>query len=212
MNPIMEELKKTGIIPVVVLNRVEDALPLAKALRDAGMNCAEITFRTAAAKESIEKILEVYPDMCVGAGTVLTTEQMDDAVKAGAKFIVSPGFDPTLIYHAMDLNVPVLPGVLTPSEIQQAMGFDLSVLKFFPAEPSGGIKMIKAISAAFPGITFMPTGGISPDNVRDYLNEKCIFGCGGSWMVKGKLIDEGNFEKIKELTEEAVKIVKEVRP
>ena len=209
---IYEQVYKTGIVPVVVLNDAKDAEPLAKALIEGGLPCAEVTFRTAAAEESIRRISEKYPDMFVGAGTVLTIEQVNRAVKAGAKFIVSPGLTPEIVRYCQNIGIPVFPGVVTPSEIQTALNLGLKVVKFFPAEPSGGLKMIQAMGAAFVGLKFMPTGGINAQNVVDYLkDDKHILACGGSWMVKGSLIDAGEFDKIRDMAAEAAAIVKEIR-
>ncbi|MBQ9910448.1 MAG: bifunctional 4-hydroxy-2-oxoglutarate aldolase/2-dehydro-3-deoxy-phosphogluconate aldolase [Lachnospiraceae bacterium] len=209
---IYEQVYKTGIVPVVVLNDAKDAEPLAKALIEGGLPCAEVTFRTAAAEESIRIMSEKFPDMFVGAGTVLTVEQVNRAVKAGAKFIVSPGLTPEIVKYCQNIGVPVFPGVVTPSEIQTALNLGLKVVKFFPAEPSGGLKMIQAMGAAFVGLKFMPTGGINAQNVVDYLkDEKHILACGGSWMVKGSLIEAGEFDKIREMAAEAAAIVKEIR-
>ena len=209
---IYEQVYKTGIVPVVVLNDAKDAEPLAKALIEGGLPCAEVTFRTAAAEESIRIMSEKFPDMFVGAGTVLTIEQVNRAVKAGAKFIVSPGLTPEIVKYCQNIGVPVFPGVVTPSEIQTALNLGLKVVKFFPAEPSGGLKMIQAMCAAFVGLKVMPTGGINAQNVVDYLkDEKHILACGGSWMVKGSLIEAGEFDKIREMAAEAAAIVKEIR-
>ena len=211
MNPILEQLSKFGVVPVVVLNDAKDAEPLAKALCDGGLPCAEVTFRTAAAEESIRTMTEKYPEMLVGAGTVLTTEQVDRAVAAGAKFIVSPGFDPEIVDYCLEKEILVLPGCVTPSEVAQGVKRGLKVLKFFPAEQYGGVATIKAMAAAYVGIQFMPTGGINPKNVKDYLACDKTFACGGSWMVKGDMIEAGEFDKIEALTKEAVAIIKEVR-
>ena len=211
MNPILEQLSKFGVVPVVVLNDAKDAEPLAKALCDGGLPCAEVTFRTAAAEESIRTMTEKYPEMLVGAGTVLTTEQVDRAVAAGAKFIVSPGFDPEIVDYCLEKEILVLPGCVTPSEVAQGVKRGLKVLKFVPAEQYGGVATIKAMAAAYVGIQFMPTGGINPKNVKDYLACDKIFACGGSWMVKGDVIEAGEFDKIEALTKEAVAIIKEVR-
>lgn len=211
MSEILEQLSKFGVVPVVVLNAVKDAKPLAKALCEGGLPCAEVTFRTAAAEESIRVMTETYPEMLVGAGTVLTMEQVDRAVAAGAKFIVSPGFDPEIVDYCLEKGILVLPGCVTPSEVAQGVKRGLKVLKFFPAEQFGGVATIKAMAAAYVGIQFMPTGGINPKNVRDYLSCDKIFACGGSWMVKGDLIAAGEFEKITEMTREAVALVKEIR-
>lgn len=211
MTEMMKQLQKIGIIPVVVLNDAKDALPLAECLVKGGLPCAEVTFRTAAAEESIRQMAKAYPDMIIGAGTVLTCEQADRAIDAGAKFIVSPGFNPKVTEYVLKRGIPMTPGVCTPTEIEAALQFDLDVLKFFPAEPSGGLKMIKALAAPYVGINFMPTGGISAANVRDYLAYDRIVACGGSWMVNGSLVKEGKFDEIEKLVREAADIVKEIR-
>lgn len=211
MSPVLEQLSDFGIVPVVVLNDVKDAEPLAKALCEGGLPCAEVTFRTAAAQESIRIMTEAYPQMVVGAGTVLTTEQVDRAVEAGAKFIVSPGFDPEIVDYCLEKGIPVMPGTVTPSEVAQCVKRGLKVVKFFPAEQSGGVAAIKAMGAAYVGLKFMPTGGINAKNIISYLECDKIFACGGSWMVKGDLIAAGEFDQIKMLTQEAVEIVKKVR-
>lgn len=211
MNEVLEKIGQIGIVPVVVIEDAKDALPLGKALMEGGLPCAEVTFRTAAAEESIRIMAEKFPNMLVGAGTVLTVEQVDRAVAAGAKFIVSPGTNPKVVAHCVEIGIPVAPGTCTPSDVEQALEFGLDVVKFFPAEPSGGLKFIKAIAAPYVGMKFMPTGGINAENVREYLAYNRILACGGSWMVKGDLIKAGDFEKIKELTKEAAEIVKEVR-
>ena len=215
MSNISEEIfsrfEQVGIIPVVVLNDAKDALPLGKALMEGGLPAAEVTFRTEAAEESIRIMSENFPDMLVGAGTVLTKEQVDRAVNAGAKFIVSPGFDPEIVKYCLSKDIPVCPGTQTASEMIAAMNLGLTKVKFFPAENAGGLKMIKAIGAALTALKFMPTGGISADNVREYLKSDKIFCCGGSWMVKGDMIKAGDFELIKSKVAEAAAIVKEVR-
>ena len=211
MNDMMKKLNRIGIVPVVVLESAEDALPLAEQLAAGGLPCAEVTFRTAAAEESIRRMAKAFPDLIVGAGTVLTCEQADRAVDAGAKFIVSPGFNPKVTEHVLKKGVPMTPGVCTPTEIEAALQFDLDVLKFFPAEPSGGLKMIKALAAPYVGLHFMPTGGINADNVRDYLKYDRIVACGGSWMVSGSLVKEGKFDEIENMVREAAAIVKEIR-
>ena len=211
MNPVLEKIQKTGIIPVVVLNDVKDAEPLAKALIEGGLPCAEVTFRTDAAEESIRIMKEKFPEMLVGAGTVLTTEQVDRAVAAGAEFIVSPGLNPRIVKYCVEKNIPITPGCANASDIEQAIENGLEVVKFFPAEPAGGLKMIKALAAPYVGVKFMPTGGINANNVKDYLAYDRIIACGGSWMVSGDLVKAGDFEKITELTKEAAAIVKEMR-
>lgn len=208
---INDELRKYGVVPVVVLDDSKDALPLAKALVDGGLPCAEVTFRTSAAKEAIHLMVEAYPDMLVGAGTVLNIEQAKDAINVGAKFIVSPGFDDDLVRYCKENNIPVFPGVVTPTEVMKALKYDLKVLKFFPAENYGGLATIKALSAPFNNIQFMPTGGINSKNIKDYLANNKIIACGGSWMVKKDLINDGKFDVIESLVKEAVSIVKEIR-
>ncbi len=211
MNELYNQIKETGIIPVVVLDDAKDALPLAKALTEGGLPCAEVTFRTAAAAESIRLMTQHYPEMLVGAGTVLTTEQVDQAIEAGAKFIVSPGLNPRIVKYCLSKNVPMIPGCSNPSDMEQALELGLSVVKFFPAEPAGGLKYIKAVAAPYTSLSFMPTGGISPANVSEYLAYDRILACGGSWMVKGSLVKEGNFAEIKRLTEEAAALAKAAR-
>lgn len=208
---IFEQFSKIGIIPVVVLDDAKDAEPLARALCEGGLPCAEVTFRTAAAAESIRIMSEKFPDMLVGAGTVLTPAQVDEAIACGAKFIVSPGFNPTVVKYCLDKGIPVTPGTQTPSDMEKAIEMGLDVVKFFPAEPSGGLTMIKAVAAPYVGLRFMPTGGISAKNVREYLAYDRIIACGGSWMVRGDLVREGRFEEIKALVSEAAAIVREVR-
>ena len=203
MKTIEETFAELKVVPVVVLDDVKDAEPLAKALVEGGLPCAEVTFRTEAAAESIRIMTEVYPDMLVGAGTVLTTEQVDKAVESGAKFIVSPGFDPEIVDYCIEKNIPVFPGCISPSEVAQVVKRGLKVVKFFPAEQSGGLAMIKAMAAPYNMLKFMPTGGINTKNLKDYLACDKILCCGGSWMVKGDMIKAGEFEKIKKLTREA---------
>ena len=204
-----EKIAELKVVPVVVLEDAKDAAPLAKALCGGGLPCAEVTFRTAAAKDSIKAMSEAYPEMLVGAGTVLTKEQVDSAVEAGAKFIVSPGFDPEIVDYCLEKEIPVVPGCITPSEVAQAVKRGLRVVKFFPAEQFGGVATIKALSAPYVGLKFMPTGGVSAKNLKEYLACKPIVACGGSWMVKKDLIEAGEFDKIRELTKEAVSLANE---
>jgi len=211
MNPVLEQIKKTGIIPVVVLDDAKDAEPLAKALCEGGLPCAEVTFRTEAAEECIRIMSEKFPEMFVGAGTILTTEQVDRAVAAGAKFIVSPGLNPRIVKYCVEKGIVITPGCANASDMEQALENGLEVVKFFPAEPAGGLNMIKALAAPYVGLKFMPTGGISPKNVRDYLAYDRIIACGGSWMVKNDLVKAGDFAAITELAKECVQIVKESR-
>ena len=211
MNEVLMKIGQMGIVPVVVLNDVKNAVPLAQSLINGGLPCAEVTFSTEAAQQSIAAISKNFPQMFVGAGTVLTTEQVDRAVDAGAKFIVSPGFNPKVVEYCIKKGYPVTPGIMTPTELEMALEFGLDVVKFFPAENAGGLKMIKAMAAPYTKMKFMPTGGINPQNVREYLQCDKILACGGSWMVKGDLINSGNFAEIEKLTKEASQIVKEIR-
>ena len=201
---ILKEIYNIGIIPVIKINDASKAVPLAKALIDGGLAAAEVTFRTDAAEESIRAITKAYPDMIVGAGTVLTIEQAKRALDAGAKFIVSPGFNPKVVSWCLEQGVTPLPGCTTPSEIEQALELGLGVVKFFPAEQSGGLAKIKAMSAPYGSVKFMPTGGVSLDNVNEYLNNNKIIACGGSFMVKESYIDNDNWEEITNLTKKAV--------
>ena len=204
MKTLEEQFYDYAVVPAVVLDDAEDAAPLAEALVKGGLPCAEVTFRTEAAEESIRIMSEKYPEMLVGAGTVLTTEQVDRAVATGAKFIVSPGFDPEIVDYCMEKNIPVFPGCVSPSEVAQAVKRGLKVVKFFPAEAAGGLNMIKSMAAPYTNMKFMPTGGINAKNINSYLAFPKILACGGSWMVKGDLVEAGEFDKITELTREAV--------
>lgn len=196
------------LLPVVVLDRAEDAVPLAKALLKGGLAAAEVTFRTSAAAEAISRIRREVPDMLVGAGTVLTTEQLADAGGAGAQFIVTPGFNPAIVAAAQAAGLPIVPGVNNPSGVEQAMAHGLDVVKFFPAEPSGGVPFIKALTGPYPAMRFVPTGGIGPANLASYLAVPAVLACGGSWMVDARLIQDGNFEEISRLTAEAVALTR----
>ncbi|MGN1090547.1 MAG: bifunctional 4-hydroxy-2-oxoglutarate aldolase/2-dehydro-3-deoxy-phosphogluconate aldolase [Huintestinicola sp.] len=204
MNPVIEEISKIGIVPVIALDDAKDAEPLAKALCDGGLPCAEVTFRTAAAEESIRIMASKFPQMLVGAGTVLTTDQADRAMAAGAKFLVSPGLNPKVVAHCVSKGYPIVPGTSNPSDIEQAIEQGLTAVKFFPAEAAGGLAMIKAMSAPYSSVKFMPTGGINADNLNEYLSFGKIIACGGSWMVKKELVAAGEFHKITALTKEAV--------
>ncbi len=211
MKTIEEQFREYAVVPVVVLDDARDAVPLAEALTEGGLPCAEVTFRTEAAEESIRLMSEKYPEMLVGAGTVLTIEQVDRAVAAGAKFIVSPGFDPEIVDYCLEKKIPVFPGCVTPSEVAQAAKRGMKVIKFFPAEQAGGIARIKAMAAPYTMMEFMPTGGIGVNNLKDYLSFDKIICCGGSWMVKGDLIKNGEFDKIRALTKEAVELAASIR-
>lgn len=204
-NDMIKELYSIGLIPVIKIENADDAVPLAKALIDGGLPAAEITFRTACAAEAIKNITETYPDMLVGAGTVLTTEQVDAAIAAGSKFLVSPGLNPKVTAYALSKGIPMLPGCSNPSDIEAALELGLSTVKFFPAEAAGGLKMLKAMAAPYGQLTFMPTGGISADNLLEYLKFNKIVACGGSFMVKDELVKEKKWDEITALTRNAVK-------
>jgi 2-dehydro-3-deoxyphosphogluconate aldolase/(4S)-4-hydroxy-2-oxoglutarate aldolase len=204
MQYVLNKLEAFGIVPVIKIDRVEDAVPLAKALCSGGLPVAEITFRTACAKEAIKRIAAELPEMLVGAGTVLTTEQVDEAMEAGASFIVSPGLNPKIVKYCIDKDIPITPGCTNPSDVEAAIELGLEVVKFFPAEAAGGIKMIRAMAAPYTKMKFMPTGGINAKNLNDYLSFNKVIACGGSWMVDESLIASGQFDKITELTKEAV--------
>ncbi len=211
MEQLIKKISDTGIIPVVKIDDAKDAIPLATALKNGGLCCAEITFRTDAAEEAIRLIANEYPDFFIGAGTVLTKEQADAAMNAGASFIVSPGLNPEVVKYCCEKGYPIVPGVCTPSEVEMGMSLGLTYLKFFPAEAAGGVKMIKAMAAPYTKVKFMPTGGIGVGNLADYLNCKAVFACGGSWMVPADKISEGKFDEIEKLTKEATQLLKEIR-
>ncbi len=204
MNEVLEKLSLIGIVPVVVINDVEKAVPLAKALVAGGIPCAEVTFRTAAAEEAIKRMSAEVPELIVGAGTVLTKEQADKAIAAGSKFLVSPGLDPEIVKYCNEKGYLITPGTCNPSDLNHAVNLGLEVVKFFPAEAAGGLNMIKSMAAAYTTLKFMPTGGINAGNLNSYLAYNKIICCGGSWMVKSDLIDNGEFDKITELCKEAV--------
>lgn len=207
MNAVLDEISKIGIVPVIALEDAQDAAALAEALIKGGLPCAEVTFRTAAAEETIGIMAKKFPQMLVGAGTVLTTEQADRAVKAGAKFIVSPGFNPAVVKHCLAKNIPVVPGCATPSEVEGALELGLEVVKFFPAEAAGGLPMLKAMSAPYGNVKFMPTGGINAKNLNSYLSFKKIVACGGSWMVSKDLLKQKNWAEVTRLCKEAVDLM-----
>ena len=212
MHDIFLKLQQLAVIPVIKITDTSKSIPLAKALVDGGLACAEVTFRTSNAAEAIQNITQAMgDDIFVGAGTVLTVKQVDDAVSAGAKFIVSPGLNPDVVRHCQNKNIPVLPGVCTPTEIEQALSLGLDVLKFFPAEAAGGLNMIKALSAPYGDVLFVPTGGIDTNNLASYLSFKKVLACGGSWMVKEEFIDSGDFTRITNLTREAAQIVNTIK-
>ena len=211
MDEITKLLGQIGIIPVVAIDDAETAVSLGQALLDGGLPCAEITFRTAAAAAAIKKMSAAHPDMLVGAGTVLTVAQAEQAVESGAKFVVTPGFDSKVVNWCLANDIPITPGVMTPTDINQAIAKGMNILKFFPAEVAGGIKALKAIGGPYVGIKFIPTGGINANNLADYLSLPMVHACGGSFMVKKQMIADGEFDKIKGLAETAVSIVKSAR-
>lgn len=208
---ITERIQQIGIIPVVSIPKLEHALPLAEALIEGGLACAEITFRTAAAAEAIAQIRSRFPEILLGAGTVLTTEQADTAINAGAEFIVSPGTNLTVVDHCLSKGVTIFPGVCTPTEVEMALSKGVDVLKFFPAEPMGGVKFLQAICAPYRNVRFIPTGGIDTKNIGQYLALPQVVACGGSWMVKPELFEAGDFAKVRRLAGEAVALVCELR-
>lgn len=203
MTVLNEQLKQLKIVPVIALNDAAQAVPLAKVLIENGLPVAEITFRTPAAAQAIRNMRDAYPEMLIGAGTVLNAGQVDQAIAAGVDFIVSPGFNPTTVQYCLDKKVTIIPGVNNPSLVEQAMQMGLDTLKFFPAEPSGGVAMLKSLTAVYP-VSFMPTGGVTPANVKNYLDIKAVLACGGTWMVPSQLIDQGEWATIGQLVKEAV--------
>lgn len=204
MNEILQKIQKIGIVPVVVLEDAGKAVRAAEALRKGGIDCAEVTFRTAAAEESIRNISKAYPDMLLGAGTVLTTEQVDTAVQAGAKFIVTPGYNPEVVNYCVSRHIPIVPGCMDTNAIEMALAAGLDTIKFFPAEQAGGVKMLKALAGPYVDLHFMPTGGINKDNLNEYLAFKKVVACGGSWMIKKDLIEKEAYEEITQLAQEAM--------
>lgn len=209
MSFVADKISSIGVVPVIKLNNPErDAVPLAKALVDGGMPVAEVTFRAAGAAKAIKLMADAYPEMLVGAGTVMTETQIDEAIAAGAKFIVTPGLDADLVKYAQSKNIDIFPGCTTPTDYHLAYRLGLKVLKFFPAEQSGGLAKIKAMAAPFPQFKVMPTGGISLKNLADYISCPTICACGGSYMVTADLIDNGKFDEITELCKQSVEIVK----
>ena len=209
--PLADRLREIGVVPVVALPDVEAALPLAEALLAGGLPCAEITFRTAAAAEALPLVRQHFPELFLGAGTVLTLEQADRAIDAGAQFVVAPGTNPAVVDHVLARGVPMLPGVATPSEIEAALARGLDVVKFFPAEPFGGVATLQAFAGPYPLVRFVPTGGISAANLAAYLAQPSVLACGGSWMVRRELLAARDFATITRLAAEASAIVRAAR-
>jgi 2-dehydro-3-deoxyphosphogluconate aldolase/(4S)-4-hydroxy-2-oxoglutarate aldolase len=211
MDASLEQIQRAGLVPVVVIEDPDDAPALVGALVEGGLPVAEITFRTAAAEDAIRAATEAYPDVLIGAGSVLVPAQVDAALAAGARFVVSPGLVEAVVRRTQEGGALAMPGCATPSDLMRARGLDLDVVKFFPAEPSGGLAMIRAIAAPFPGMRFVPTGGISTGNLEDYLADPRILAVGGSWMVKKSLVAAKDWPAITHATQEAVAAVKRAR-
>jgi 2-dehydro-3-deoxyphosphogluconate aldolase/(4S)-4-hydroxy-2-oxoglutarate aldolase len=208
---IIDRVREMGIIPVVSIPKLEHALPLAESLLEGGLPCAEVTFRTAAAVESMMEIRARFPEIFLGAGTVLTTEQAETAINSGAQFIVSPGTNPAVVDYCLSKNVTIFPGVCTPTEIEIALAKGVDVLKFFPAEAMGGVGFLKAICAPYRQVRFIPTGGIDQKNIGNYLALSEVIACGGSWMVRPELLNAGDFDRVRQLVKEAVALVNELK-
>ncbi len=209
MNHVLEKIAALHLVPVVKIENSQDAVPLGRALLDGGLPIAEITFRTAAAEAAIRVLTAELPELLVGAGTILSIDQVRSAMDAGAQFIVSPGFNPTVVDYCLEHSICVVPGVNNPSQIERALERQLEVVKFFPAEASGGLSFLKAVAAPYSDILFMPTGGINLQNLLSYLSFPRVMACGGSWMVKADLTSAGNFAEIEKRTREAVATIAE---
>lgn len=208
---VTRHFETLGVVPVIVIEDPAQALALGRALLEGGLPCAEITFRTGAAEKVIRTLSDTCPDLLVGAGTVLSVDQVEKARRAGARFIVAPGFSPRVVDHCLGEGVPVYPGICTPTEIEGVLERGLTVVKFFPAEAAGGLKFLKAISAPYAMMRFIPTGGISPANLKDYLNFERVLACGGTWLARDELLQEGRFAEIRESVRQAVAAVAEAR-
>lgn len=209
MEDALERLRQLRLAPVIVIDDAAGAAPLAEALVAGGLPCAEVTFRTYAAAEAIRRMVDAQPDMLVGAGTVLTIQQAAQAREAGARFIVSPGLNPVVVDYCLEQEIPVFPGVCTPTEVEAGLQRGLKVLKFFPAEPAGGLAYLKAISAPYSGIEFIPTGGINAEKLPGYLSFRSVVACGGSWMAPADWIRAGRFDQIREETARAVQVIEQ---
>ncbi|MCE0492419.1 bifunctional 4-hydroxy-2-oxoglutarate aldolase/2-dehydro-3-deoxy-phosphogluconate aldolase [Vibrio salinus] len=208
MNTIIEQISALKIIPVIAIDDAEDIIPLGKALVENGLPVAEITFRSSSAGEAIRLLRQSQPDMLIGAGTVLTQQQIFDAKNAGATFIVTPGFNPNIVRTCQDLNIPIIPGINNPTALEAAVEMGLTTLKFFPAEASGGISMIKSLTGPYRNVKFMPTGGINPGNIQKYLSVPEVICCGGSWMVDKTMIANRDWDKLATLIRQSVELVK----
>jgi 2-dehydro-3-deoxyphosphogluconate aldolase / (4S)-4-hydroxy-2-oxoglutarate aldolase len=208
MHDLSRRLREVRVVPVIVIDDADAAIPLAAALQQGGLPCAEVTFRTAGAAEALRRMAGEFPEMLIGAGTVLTPAQAAEARDAGAKFVVAPGFNPRVVDYCLENEIAVCPGVCTPSEVEAALEKGLSLLKFFPAEPAGGVKYLKAIAAPYTDVQFMPTGGVGPDNLAQYLAFDRVVACGGSWMAPAEWIRARDFDRIRQETERAVQAVR----
>lgn len=211
MHPVLEQISRIGLVPVIKLDNPDQAVDLAAALKKGGIPVAEVTFRAAGADRAIAAIAKALPDVLVGAGTVVTVDQVKQAVDAGAKYIISPGFDPEVVGYCVEHNIPITPGCTNPSEVSIATKMGLEVVKFFPAEAAGGLKVLKALAGPFPKMRFIPTGGIGPDNLNSYLAFDKIIACGGSWMVPEKMLKENDWDGITALAKEAVRTMLNAR-
>ncbi|QMV15603.1 bifunctional 4-hydroxy-2-oxoglutarate aldolase/2-dehydro-3-deoxy-phosphogluconate aldolase [Vibrio spartinae] len=209
MSDIKQQIKAIKIIPVIAIDKAEDIIPLGKVLVENGLPAAEITFRSDAAAQAIRLLRESQPDMLIGAGTVLNRDQVIAAKEAGATFIVSPGFNPNTVRACQELGIEIIPGINNPSVVEAALEMGITTMKFFPAEPSGGISMVKSLLAPYTSLELMPTGGIKPSNVKDYLDIPRVIGCGGTWMVEKSLIENGDWEELARLTREAVALIQD---
>ncbi|MBD1577526.1 MULTISPECIES: bifunctional 4-hydroxy-2-oxoglutarate aldolase/2-dehydro-3-deoxy-phosphogluconate aldolase [Vibrio] len=207
MKTLNQRLNEIKVVPVIAIHDADKAVKLAQVLVENGLPCAEVTFRTPAAAQAIKNMRAAYPEMLIGSGTVLTAKQVDESIEAGVDFVVSPGFNPTTVKYCQQRGVPIIPGVNNPSLVEQAMEMGLDTLKFFPAEPSGGVNMLKALTAVYP-ITFMPTGGVNPKNVNDYLAIPAVIACGGTWMIPNDLIDNEKWDELAKLVAEVSTILK----
>lgn len=206
MTTVKQRLSEIKVVPVIAIKDANKAAKLAQVLVENGLPCAEVTFRTPAAAQAIKNMREAYPDMLIGSGTVLTTKQVDESIEAGVDFVVSPGLNPTTVKYCQQRGVQIVPGVNNPSLVEQAMELGLDTLKFFPAEPSGGVNMLKALTAVYP-VSFMPTGGVSPKNVNDYLAIPAVFACGGTWMIPTDLIDDEKWDELATLVADVAKVL-----
>lgn len=206
MTTVKQRLSEIKVVPVIAIKDANKAAKLAQVLVENGLPCAEVTFRTPAAAQAIKNMREAYPDMLIGSGTVLTTKQVDESIEAGVDFVVSPGLNPTTVKYCQQRGVQIVPGVNNPSLVEQAMELGLDTLKFFPAEPSGGVNMLKALTAVYP-VSFMPTGGVSPKNVNDYLAIPAVFACGGTWMIPTDLIDDEKWDELATLVADVAKVI-----